>query len=167
MLEKYGITQLKKQAPKKSLRALHAANLAKKAGIVYHVDSVDVTFIKYVQDFFLSWGIEPYFLGYIPSKRKENLESNLKNQFFYKSDTNLFGIPKAERIANFCGENFDFLINLDLEGINALQGVSAFSKANTRFGKYFEPYYFAHDCMVAYSDKDPKILFDQITNYIK
>ena len=87
--------------------------------------------------------------------------------FFCKKDLNFWKFPKKKSVQDFVGRDFDYLINLDLNGDMTLQAVSTFSKAKTRIGKWTEPFSFAQDFMLKTTAETEEDLFQEIIKYIK
>jgi hypothetical protein len=140
---------------------------ARKIGIVYNKPDVIKEHLQKIIHHFESEGKFVYTLGFVDEKDISNLLPNYKESYFCRNDLSFWKIPHENRISKFIQEDFDFLINLDSVGLIELQGVSTFSKAKTRIGKYFDEFLFAHDLMVKSSSHEVYELFLDIIRHIK
>ena len=139
----------------------------REVGIVYAVRDTPKQVLNKIVHHFESEGKTVYTLGYVPEKDLEKYLPNYKERYFCKQDVSFWKVPTSDNIAEFTQEKYDFLINLDTQGVNELQGISVLSLAKTRIGKYFEDYLFAHDLMVTNEGKDVMRLFVDIKRHIK
>ena len=140
---------------------------ARKIGIVYNLHDMPSEHLYEIIHHFESEGKSVFTLGFVDEKDIDNLGSNNKESYFCKAELNFWKIPHGNRISKFIQEDFDFLINLDLKGVNELQGVSTFSMAKTRIGKFFDDFLFAHDLMVKSDSQEAYGLFIDIIRHIK
>tara|TARA_Y100000385_G_scaffold226848_1_gene237587 strand:+ start:2175 stop:2687 length:513 start_codon:yes stop_codon:yes gene_type:complete len=140
---------------------------ARKIGIVYNMHDMPSEHLNKIMHHFESEGKSVFTMGFVDEKNIENLLPNYKESYFCKTDLNFWKIPTRNRVSKFIQEDFDFLINLDLKGANELQGISTFSIAKTRIGKFFDDCLFAHDLMVKSDSQEAYGLFIDIIRHIK
>lgn len=136
-------------------------------GIVYDVDKIRPGFLNRISGYFESEGKKVTTLGFVNEKELGKYQPKLREEYFCNSDLNFWRIPKKGVMENFMSTPFDYLINLDSEGVIELQSISTFSKAKTRIGKYFDDFPFAQDFMVKSLAETQEELFNDITKYIK
>lgn len=98
-------------------------NSIQKVGIVAiegSLNSVDLTSIQLLKNANL------FSLKFLNKKRtKANVDNNI-----YKSDLNIWGLPRIRKINEFINEPFDLLINLSGDTNKALTYICAASKSN-------------------------------------
>ncbi|MDG1756142.1 MAG: hypothetical protein P8I43_01905 [Bacteroidia bacterium] len=140
---------------------------ARKIGVVYNMQDMTSEHLHKIIHHFESEGKSVFTLGFVNEKDIDNLLPNYKESYFCNADLNFWKIPHGDSISKFIQEDFDFLINLDLKGAIELQGISTFSVAKTRIGKFFDDFVFAHDLMVKSNSQEAYGLFIDITRYIK
>jgi len=140
---------------------------ARKIGVVYNMQDMTSEHLHKIIHHFESEGKSVFTLGFVNEKDIDNLLPNYKESYFCNADLNFWKIPHGGRISKFIQEDFDFLINLDLKGAIELQGISTFSVAKTRIGKFFGDFVFAHDLMVKSNSQEAYGLFIDITRHIK
>ena len=140
---------------------------ARKIGVVYNMQDMTSEHLHKIIHHFESEGKSVFTLGFVNEKDIDNLLPNYKESYFCNADLNFLKIPHGDRISKFIQEDFDFLINLDLKGAIELQGISTFSVAKTRIGKFFDDFVFAHDLMVKSNSQEAYGLFIDITRHIK
>lgn len=140
---------------------------ARKIGIVYNMHDMPIEHLHKIIHHFESDGKSVFTLGFVDDKDIDNIGSNNKESYFCKAELNFWKIPHGNRISKFIQEDFNFLINLDLKGTNELQGISTFSMAKTRIGKFFDDFLFAHDLMVKSDSQEAYGLFIDIIRHIK
>jgi len=140
---------------------------ARNIGIVYAVNEIDNNLKNKIIHYFEAEGKKVYTLGFVNDKNIDNYLPNFKEHYFCCADINFWKIPKLNSVAPFIHGGHDFLINLDIHGMNELQGISVLSSAHTRIGKYFEEFVFAHELMVKSNSNDSYGLFLDLVKYIK
>lgn len=158
---------LSKTTQSNKFERLTKFKVARKIGVVYNMQDMPKEYLHKIIHHFESDGKSVFTLGFVNEKDISGLLPNYKESYFCKTDLNFWKIPQGVRISKFIHEDFDFLINLDLTGDNELQGISTFSKAKTRIGKYFDEYLFAHDLMVKSGSHEVYSLFIDIIRHIK
>lgn len=141
--------------------------VARKIGVVYNMQDMPKEHLHKIIHHFESEGKSVFTLGFVDEKDITNLVPYFKESYFCRTDLSFWKIPQGDRISEFIQDDFDFLINLDLKGDIELQGISTFSKAKTRIGKYFDEYLFAHDLMVKSGSHEAYSLFIDIIRHIK
>ncbi len=146
---------------------LKPLNQVREVGVVYNAIKTSPQQINSVTHYFEATGIKVRTLGFVENKDQTGFVSSKKEGFFCIKDLNFWKLPKKKVVENFVAQDFDYLINMDLEGRNELQAISTFSVSKTRVGKYFENYSFAQDFMVKSRAKTYEELFNDIIRYIK
>lgn len=165
--EIFGRWLLKNKKPPAVSRYLVSAASAKNAAVIFKYSLVTPQDFKYIQDFFLSWGIEPYFYIYFDEKKKETPGSLHKKEYFDTTQLNFWQQPKLEFFDKFVNQNFDYWVNLDTEGSLPLQALSFHSKAKTRIAKRNKSFCFCNDFFVETDTEKPIELFKVIKEFIK
>jgi hypothetical protein len=140
---------------------------ARKIGVAYNMQDMPSEYLHKIIHHFESEGKTVFTLGFVDEKDIGHLLPNYKESYFCKADLNFWKVPHGDRVSKFIQEDFDFLINLDLKGVNELQGISTFSTAKTRIGKFFDDFLFAHDLMVKSDSQEAYGLFIDIIRHIK
>jgi len=148
-------------------RPLIAAKDAKTAAILYPYEAINAKEHKNIQDFFLSWGIEPYFYIFLDEKKEETPPSQFKKEYFNQLHLDFWYIPKMDYFAKFTDMPFDYLINLDTKGVLPLQALAFHSKAQTRMAKKLDQWDFCNDFLMDTETQNAYELFNLITAYIK
>ncbi|MFY9311450.1 MAG: hypothetical protein WAQ28_20565 [Bacteroidia bacterium] len=107
-------------------------------------------------------------LGFYPSKRIPDMTySKLEYDFFSAKELNWFGKPSAMVVQNFIGEEYDLLLDLNINDHFALKYVSALSKAVFKVGKYNEKDIEMYDMMIdSDNTKTLKYFLRQVDIYI-
>lgn len=107
-------------------------------------------------------------LGFYPSKRiPEMTYSKLEYDFFSAKELNWFGKPSNMVIQNFINEEYDLLLDLNINDHFALKYVSALSKAVFKVGKYNEKDVDMYDMMIdSDNTKTLKYFLRQVDIYI-
>jgi hypothetical protein len=159
MLAKY------KQADKSE--ALQTLQSIREVGVVYDVKMTSAQVLNKVVHHFESEGKNVISLGFVAEKELGEYIATSKEAYFCLKDLTFWKLPKKEVVTKFISRDFDFLINLDLEGNNQVQAISTYSKAKTRIGKYFEEYPFSQDFMIKSYAENGDELFNEIKKYIK
>lgn len=139
----------------------------REVGVVYDVKKTSAQLLNKVTHYFEAAGKTVISLGFVEEKELGDLVPNYKEEYFCKKDLNLWKLPKKQAVSKFVSKNFDYLINLDMEGRNELQAISTFSVSKTRIGKHFEDYPFAQDFMIKSLAETHEELFNDIKQYIK
>ena len=136
-------------------------------GIVYDVKKTSTQLLNKVTHYFEAAGKTVISLGFVEEKELGDLVPNYKEEYFCKKDLNFWKLPKKQAVTRFISKDFDYLINLDMEGRNELQAISTYSVSKTRIGKHFEDYPFAQDFMIKSLAETHEELFNDIKQYIK
>ncbi|MCX6296417.1 MAG: hypothetical protein NTX97_10185 [Bacteroidetes bacterium] len=93
--------------------------------------------------------------------------SKLEYDFFSAKELNWMGTPNSVVIRNFINEEFDLLIDLNINDHFALKYISSLSKAAFKVGKYNEKDVEIYDMMIdADNTKTVKYFLRQIDTYI-
>jgi hypothetical protein len=148
-------------------RNLEPASVAKSAAILFKSSVVSAEDFKHIQNFFLSWGIKPYFYMYFDDKNKETPTSSHKKEYFDATQLNFWCLPKLEFFDKFVNQNFDYWINLDTDGSLPIQALSFHSKAKIRIAKRNKTFCFCNDFFVETETEKPIELFNLIEEFIK
>lgn len=113
-------------------------NQAKKIGILYDASNEKNYLLvkKMVQDI-RDAHKDVCALGYINAKNlPENRYIKLGLDFFTKKHLNWYKKPVGPTIDNFVKENFDVLINLNIESVYPLRYIAAATKASFKIGRF-------------------------------
>lgn len=107
-------------------------------------------------------------LGYYPAKRIPDMTySKLEYDFFSAKETNWFGKPSAMVIQNFINEEYDLLLDLNIQDHFPLKYISALSKASFKVGKYTQKDVAIYDMMIdSDNTKTLKYFLRQVDVYI-
>jgi hypothetical protein len=107
-------------------------------------------------------------LGYYPSKRiPEMTYSKLEYDFFSAKEINWFGKPTAMVVQNFINEEYDVLLDLNINDHFPLKYITALSKASFKVGKYNEKDIEIYDMMIdSDNTKTLKYFLRQVDLYI-
>lgn len=107
-------------------------------------------------------------LGFFSTKQiPEMAFSKLEYDFFSTKELNWFGKPSSVVIQNFIDEEFDLLIDLNVNDLFPLKYISALSKANFKVGKFNENGVEIYDMMIdSDNTKTLKYFLRQIDIYI-
>jgi hypothetical protein len=162
-----GLKLLKAHKQADKSERLTSFKSTQKVGIVYDVQKIRTGFLDRITSYFESEGKSVITLGFVNEKELGDYQPRLRQEYYTKKDLTFWKIPKKDVIQNFITTPFDYLINLDAEGVIELQSISTFSNAKTRIGKYFEEFPFAQDFMVKSLAETEEELFNDITKYIK
>lgn len=165
--EKIALSLLRKHIQSTKSEQLKSLAHVREVGVVYDVKKTPVQVINRVVHHFESEGKTVQALGFVNEKTLEGISGSKGESFFCKKDLNFWKFPKKKSVQDFVGRDFDYLINLDLNGDMTLQAVSTFSKAKTRIGKWTEPFSFAQDFMLKTIAETEEDLFQEIIKYIK
>lgn len=166
-LKNIGIRMLAKHKQQDKSERLTSFKSVSSVGIVYDVQKIRPGFLNRVASFFESEGKKVHTLGFVNEKDLGEYTPTLREEFYCKKDLTFWKIPKKDGIQKFITTPFDYLINLDSEGMIELQSISTFSNAKTRIGKYFNEFPFAQDFMIKSMAETEEDLFNDITKYIK
>jgi len=139
----------------------------REVGVVYDVKKTSTQLLNKVTHYFEAAGKTVISLGFVEEKELGELVPNYKEEYFCKKDLNFWKLPKKQAVTRFISKDFDYLINLDMEGRNELQAISTYSVSKTRIGKHFENYPFAQDFMIKSLAETHEELFNDIKQYIK
>lgn len=153
--------QLHKVETLKSLSQVRAV------GVVYDAKKTSPQLLQKVIHYFEAIGTKVVTLGFVDDKNQTGFERSEMKDFFCAKDLNFWKLPKKQTVSHFVVQDFDYLINFDMEGRNELQAISTYSVAKTRIGKFFENYPFGQDFMVKSCAKTHEELFIDIKKYLK
>lgn len=135
--------------------------------LVYNVDVISWKRVKKIIQFLESHAKSVTTLGYLNEKElSHEYTPNFKHLFFCNEQLNYLKLPMPNTINTFLSTNFDYLINLDVQGEMVLQAVSAYSQAKARLGMYLKDYEFCQDFMVKGEPADAEELFEQLKPYL-
>lgn len=107
-------------------------------------------------------------VGFFNSKQIPDMAfSKLEYDFFSLKELNWFGKPSSIFIQNFIDEEYDLLIDLNVQNLFPLKYISALSKANFKVGKYLKNDLEIFDMMIDSDDsKSLKYFLRQVDTYI-
>lgn len=107
-------------------------------------------------------------IGFFNSKQTPSMAfSKLEYDFFSIKDLNWFGKPSSMIIQNFINEEYDLLIDLNINDHFSLKYISALSKANFKVGRYNEKELEIYDMMIdSDNTKTLKYFLRQVDLYI-
>lgn len=166
--ENIGIRLLKRHIQDEKSEALRQLTKSTSVGIVYEALRLSRKELNKVLHVFESEGLKVESLGFVNDKELKAEHLNDRGDFFYcKKDLSFWYLPKSETVSQFTDKQFDYLINLDCQGLLPMQAVSAKSKAKIRMAKHFEQFSFAHDFMSETKVSSEWDLFEEIIKYIK
>ena len=113
-------------------------NQAKHIGILYDASKEkDYLLVKRLVQEIREAHKDVYALGYINAKNlPENRYIKLGLDFFTKKNLNWYKKPVGPTIDNFVKENFDVLINLNIENAYPLRYVAAATKSSFKIGRF-------------------------------
>jgi hypothetical protein len=135
-----------RSAGSKLKRDLTNLTKAKTFGIIYDstVPGNDVAATK-IAEWLRNKGKEVAVLGFMNDKKitsKEDVE------IFNAQDINWYGVPKIDRIKNFCDQDFDVLLCGINDDNRPLEYIAYMSKAKCRIGPYIQDKVGAFELMV-------------------
>ena len=107
-------------------------------------------------------------LGFFSTKQIPDLAfSKLEYDFFSAKELNWFGKPSSMVIQNFIAEEYDLLIDLNINDHFPLKYISALSKANFKVGKFNEKGVEIYDMMIdSDNTKTLKYFLRQVDIYL-
>ncbi len=107
-------------------------------------------------------------IGFFSTKQiPELVYSKLEYDFFSPKELNWIGRPASVIIQNFMDEEFDLLMDLNINDHFPLKYISALSKANFKVGKYNEKEVDVYDMMIdSDNTKTLKYFLRQVDVYI-
>lgn len=107
-------------------------------------------------------------LGFFSTKQIPDLAfSKLEYDFCSTKDLNWFGKPSSMVIQNFIDEEYDLLIDLNINDHFPLKYISALSKANFKVGKFNEKGLEIYDMMIdSDNTKTLKYFLRQVDVYV-
>ena len=162
-----GKKSLARHKQRTKLESLKKMNEVREVGVVYDVKKTSAQLLNKVTHYFESEGKTVITIGYLEEKELVDYTANKKEMYFCIKDLNFWKLPKKQAIASFVSIDFDYLINLDMEGCNELQAISTYSASKTRMGKHFKNYPFAQDFMIKSLAETAEELFNDIKQYMK
>lgn len=107
-------------------------------------------------------------IGFYPAKRiPEMTYSKLEYDFFSSKEINWFGKPSSIVVQNFINEEYDLLIDLNINDHFSLKYISALSGAAFKVGKYNEKDIEIYDMMIdSDNTKTLKYFLRQVDIYL-
>ncbi|MFW6225042.1 MAG: DUF6913 domain-containing protein [Bacteroidota bacterium] len=143
---------------------------AKNIGILFYIHKNNQQDIDKILDFLLflkKENLNTKALAYINKKNIPYQFFNNKGMlYFCRKDLNIFEQPKKNAVSPFINEEFDVLIDLNIEGVFPLRYVSSLSKAKFKVGKYFH-HLNGHDMMLNIDMNNTlDYMIDQTKNYL-
>ena len=165
---RWAMKKLKSNVGKQTADSFKSLRNARSVGMIYNVEKISwKTVTKFIHHF-ESLGKSVTTIGFLDQKElNHNYTPNFKHMFFAQEDLDFWKLPKIDSIKGFLGKDYDYLINLDVDGELPLQAISAFSTAKTRIGLHLQAFEFCQDFMIKAEAKDGPELFEHINNYIK
>jgi|TARA_B110000902_G_scaffold147531_1_gene170180 hypothetical protein len=161
-----GKKSLARHKQRSKLESLKKMNDVREVGVVYDVKRTSAQLLNKVTHYFESEGKTVITLGYLEEQELGGYVPDKKEMYFCIKDLNFWKLPKKQAVTSFVSIDFDYLINLDMEGCNELQAISTYSASKTRMGKHFENYPFAQDFMIKSLAETAEELFNDIKQYI-
>lgn len=106
-------------------------------------------------------------IGYYTSKEEPNISySKVDYDFFGKKSHNWYGKPTDHIVTNFIEEEFDILIDLNVNDQSVLTYIAAMSKAKFKLGRFEENDYI-HDLLFeSPKEKGLKFFLKQVDTYL-
>ncbi|MES2593293.1 MAG: hypothetical protein V4608_15525 [Bacteroidota bacterium] len=144
-------------------------NQAKTVGILYDAtNKEDFELVKRYVIFLREHRKKVKVLGFYTTKNIPDMTySKLEYDFFSAKDLTWYGKPSAMVIQNFINEEYDVLIDLNINDHFALKYISALSKADFKVGKYNEKDVEIYDMMIdSDNTKTLKYFLRQVDIYI-
>ncbi len=141
---------------------------AKTVGILFDAASIeDFELVKRYVAYLRESNKKVKVIGYFKSNVPALTYSKLDFDFFSSKEVSITGKPSPVFIRNFIEEEYDLLIDLNINDHFALKYIAALSKATFKVGKYEEDDIPIHDMMID-SDhtKTVKYFLRQIDTYI-
>ena len=147
-----------------SIRSATKYANAESIGIIFCIDDKSKhNIIKAVKKRFEADGKHVEVLAFLPDK-KENHEFLF--DFFTKKDISFWGKYRSKQIDKFVKMPFDYLLQIDFENYEVINGILALSKAKCRVGCASSEHSKYYELMIAPQIKDFQILVDEMYNYI-
>ncbi len=151
-------------------REVQNVKSAKNIGILFYINKNNQQDIDKILDFFsfLNQGNSNIkALAYINKKNIPYQFFNNKGMlYFCRKDLNIFEQPKNNAVGQFINEEFDVLIDLNIDGVFPLKYVASLSKAKFKVGKYFH-HLNGHDMMLNIDMNNTlDYMIEQTKNYL-
>ncbi len=169
--QKIGCFLLNRRKKKlKRNREIQNFKSAKNIGILFYVNKNNQQDLDKVLDFLLFLEKENSNIKALAYINKKNIPYQFFNNkgmlYFCRKDLNIFEQPKNNAIGSFINEEFDVLIDLNIEGVFPLKYVSSLSKAKFKVGKYFH-HLNGHDMMLNIDTNNTlDYMIEQTKNYL-
>ncbi len=144
-------------------------NEVKTVGILFDAtNSEDFEIVKRYVVYLREYKKKVKAIGFFSTKQIPALTySKLEYDFFSTKELNWMGKPSSVIIRNFIDEEYDLLIDLNVEDHFPLRYISALSKAVFKVGKYGEKDVEIYDMMIdADNTKTVKYFLRQVDTYI-
>ncbi len=169
--QKIGCFLLNRRKKKlKRNRKIQNFKSAKNIGILFYINKNNQQDINKVLDFLSFLKKENSNIKALAYINKKNIPYQFFNNkgmlYFCRKDLNIFEQPKKNAIGSFINEEFDVLIDLNIEGVFPLKYVSSLSKAKFKVGKYFH-HLNGHDMMLNIDMNNTlDYMIEQTKNYL-
>ena len=150
-------------------KALLNMDDAKTFGIIFEASNKDhVELVKKYAGYLKEMRKKVKVIGYCDAKEiPEFTYSRLEYEFFLKKDLSWYFKPSGMEIDNFIREEFDVLIDLNLEDHFPLQYIAALSRAKCKVGKFSNEKKEIYDLMIEVDpDKSFKYFLRQVDTYL-
>jgi hypothetical protein len=160
--------ELKDHARERKLNKFSFNNV-KTVGILFDATSAeDFELVKRYVLFLREHRKKVKVLGYFPSKRVPDMTySKLEYDFFSDKELNWFGKPSGMVMSNFMNEQYDLLMDLNINDHFPLKYISALSKASFKVGKFSEKDIDMYDMMIdSDNTKTLKYFLRQVDIYL-
>jgi hypothetical protein len=145
-------------------------NDVKSVGIVFSADNaLQIETVRKYMDALGNKGKQVKAICFYKAKQLPILSgSSLLIDFVLPKEVNFMGVPGPSFVNGFIENEFDLLIDLDINEVFPVEYVSAMSKAFFKVGKYSKNNELIFDLMIEMdSDKDLNYFMEQINVYLK
>lgn len=147
-----------------SIRSATKYRSSETIGIIFSIaDRAKHDIIKGIIKRFEADGKHVSVLAFLPEKG-ENHEFLF--DFFTKKDISFWGKYRTEQISKFINTSFDYLLHIDFDDNEAINGILAQSKAKCRVGGVTETQSKYYELTITTQFKDFQLLVDEMYNYI-
>lgn len=148
----------------KSIRSTTNYQKTQSIGIVFSIDDrkkhdVIKSFIKRLE----VDGKEVEVLAFLPNN-KENHE--FLYDFFTVKDISFWGNYNTKKVQAFTNKTFDYLLHVDFDDLDVINGVLALSKAKCRIGGAKVEQSKFYEMIITTPNKEIQSLVDEMYNYI-
>lgn len=148
----------------KSIRSTTNYRKTQSIGIVFSIDDrnkhdIIKSFVKRLE----VDGKQVDVLAFLP-ENKENHEFLF--DFFTLKDISFWGNYHSKQVLNFAKKPFDYLLHIDFDNLNVINGLLALSKAKCRIGGAKVEQSKFYEMIITTPQKDIQTLVDEMYNYI-